>query len=149
MKSCRKTVALGAILGVLLLALPFQKYETDKLLPIRCLQAQRLDGLICILSEAGEGRGATWALAVEDLKKNAPGQVFFDTAEQAVFSDEALALEAAQGGDLRPAAEVFYRKGFENPEALYAYYSQHGSSLKMADLMGKEASPHESSQSAY
>ena len=119
---------------ILLWALPFPKYDTEKLLPIGCVQGQREGSKIHILSEAGEGYGASWKEAVENLRENASGEVFFDTAEQAVFSDMALAIEAANSGELRPAAEVFFRKGMADPEILYAFYDQHGSNLKISDL---------------
>ncbi|MBR6825239.1 MAG: hypothetical protein IKM59_01695 [Oscillospiraceae bacterium] len=123
----------AAVALILLYGLPFHRYDTAKLLPIRCVQAQREGGRIHILSEAGEGYGATWQEAVEDLRRNAPGEVFFDTAEQGVFSDEALARQAAESGDLRPGAEVFFRGALEDPGELYAYLSQHGSNKKIRD----------------
>ena len=124
-----------ALMLILLYGLPFTKYDTGKLLPIRCVQAHRENGEIHILSEAGEGYGKTWREAVEDLKANAIGEIFFDTAEQAVFSDPILAMEAALSGDLRPGAEVFFRNTLEDPEWLYGYYSQLGSGLKIGDLI--------------
>ncbi len=126
-------IAAGAVL-ILLYGLPFPKHDTGKLLPILCVQAQREGDRIHLLSEAGEGYGTTWQEAVEDLEKNASGEVFFDTAEQAVFSDPMLAMEAAGSGVLRPGAEVFFRKGLEEPRELYEYYSQHGSELKISDF---------------
>lgn len=128
---------IGALALILLYGLPFPKHDTGKLLPIRCVQAQREGDRIHILSEAGEGYGRTWEEAVEDLEDNASGEIFFDTAEQAVFSDPTLAVEAALSGKLRPGAEVFFRETLEDPEKLYAYYSQHGSGLKIADIMEK------------
>lgn len=126
-----------ALIPLLIYGLPFQRYETGKLLPILCVQAQRQEGKIRILSEAGKGEGDSWLSAVENLRQNASGEVFFDTAEQAVFSDVHLALEAANSGILRPGAEVFLLKGFRDPEKLYAYFSQHGSKIKIADLQHK------------
>lgn len=125
---------IGVIAILLVWGLPFRGYDTEKLLPIRCVQAQRESDRIHILSEAGEGFGASWEEAVRDLREKATGEVFFDTAEQAVFSDMTLAREAAESGDLRPAAEVFFRTTMEDPAQLYAYYSQHGSELKISDL---------------
>ena len=132
-----KGFIIGAVVLLLVFGLPFRPYDTEKLLPIRCVQAQRESDRIHILSEAGEGFGTSWKEAVEDLRNKAPGEVFFDTAEQAVFSDMALAREAAESGELRPAAEVFFRKTMEDPAQLYAYYSQHGSALKISDLISK------------
>lgn len=122
---------------VLVWGVPFTRYDAEKLLPIRCIQAQRENGGVRILSEAGEGYGSHWIAAVEDLRDNALGEVFFQTAEQAVFSDMALAVEAAESGILRPGAQVFFRKTWEDPEILYEYYSQHRSNLKISDLMGR------------
>jgi hypothetical protein len=127
---------LGALVLILLYGLPFTKHDTGKLLPILCLQAQREGDRIHILSEAGEGYGKTWQEAVTDLRANASGEVFFDTAEQAVFSDPRLAVEAARSGELRPGAGVFLRQGLEDPRELYAFYSQHGSDVKISDIMG-------------
>ncbi len=128
---------LGACVLLLLYGLPFEKHDTGKLLPILCVQAKREGDRIHILSEAGEGYGSSWAEAVKNLEANASGEVFFDTAEQAVFSDPALAVEAACSGDLRPGAEVFLGTDFEDPEKLYDYLSQHGSSLKISDIIGE------------
>ena len=128
---------IAALVFIFLYGLPFSHHDTGKLLPIRCVQAQREGELIHILSEAGEGYGKNWKEAVQDLKAGALGEIFFDTAEQGVFSDPGLAMEAALSGDLRPGAEVFLRKGLEDPVTLYAYYSQHGSTIKISDLMEK------------
>ncbi len=126
--------------GLLLLAMPFRKYDTASLLPIICIQAQRIEGKVYLLTEVGKGVGATWAEAVEDLRSNATGELFFDTAEQAVFSDIALAREGANSGILRPGAEAYLAKGFRDPTELHAYLKQHGEGRKIADLQTKEFS---------
>ena len=130
---------LAALILIMIYGLPFSAYDTEKLLPIRCIQAYREGNKICILSEAGEGQGESWQEAVENLRHRASGEVFFDTAEQAVFSDYALAVEGAKSGELRPGAEVFFEKMPQEPEKLYAYLSQHGSDLKIGDIMEDRA----------
>lgn len=122
------------LIALLLLGMPFKKYDAEALLPIICIQARRINGQVYILSEAGNGRGSTWEAAVEDLRVNALGEVLFDTAEQAVFSDMDLAREAANSGLLRPGAEVFFAEGFRDPEELHAYLKQHGKGQKVAEL---------------
>ena len=114
-----KWLLLTAVVLTAWLGLPFHRYDTAKLRPIRCLQARREGTGIHIVSEAGEGYGGSWQEAVEDLLAGASGEVFFDTAEQVVFSDEALAQEAVDSGILRPAAEVFYSTGLYPPEDLH------------------------------
>ncbi len=134
-----KWLALTAIVLTCIFGLPFRDYDTAKLLPIRCIQARRENGQILLLSEAGEGSGKTWQEAVENLRHNASGEVFFDTAEQAVFSDEALAREAARSEILRPAAEVYFAEAFAAPEELHQYLSAHPSKQKISDFTTKEA----------
>ena len=126
--------------ALLLLAMPFRSYDTPRLLPVICVQAQRIDGKVYLLTEAGKGVGNSWMEAVEDLRSTATGEVFFDTAEQAVFSHADLAREAADSGILRPGAEAYLARGFRDPEELSAYLRQHGDGRKIADLQTKEFS---------
>ena len=135
-------ILLIVIVGLLWL-MPFRTYETGRLLPVLCIQAQREPEGIRILTRWGEGFGADWNEAVADLKAEALGEIFFPTAEQAVFSDMELALEGARSGDLRPGAEVFIRYGMGDPEELYAYYSGQESEYKISDLMREGAHTHE------
>lgn len=127
---------LAAALTVLL-GLPFREYDTRKLLPIKTVQAERKDGKIHILSEVGEGLGGTWEEAVQDLEENAPGEVFFDTAEQAVFTDRLLAREAAESGLLRPAAQVYFASRLRDPEGLHEYLSAHPVRLRISDITAR------------
>ena len=124
-----------AVLLTLLLGLPFREYDTKKLLPMKTLQAERRDGKIHLVSEAGEGCGKTWEQAVEQLERQAPGEVFFDTAEQAVFTDDILAREAAESGLLRPSAQVYFAEELRDPAGLYEALSAHPSGLKISDLL--------------
>ena len=129
-----QALALAVVLTVIL-GLPFREYPTKQLLPIKTVQAERRDGQVHILSKVGEGRGETWELAVEDLRQKASGEVFFDTAEQAVFTDPLLAREAARSGILRPAARVYFFPRLADPEGLYEYLAAHPGSLKISDII--------------
>ena len=126
--------ALIATALTLAFGLPFREYETESMLPMRTLQAVRTPEGIRIVSEVGEGIGETWLEAVENLRRSAPGEVFFDTAEQILFSDRSLARQAAQSGLLRPAAQVYFIDSTRDPEGLNAYLHAHPSNLKIADL---------------
>jgi len=115
----------------LFFGLPFREYETQQLLPIKTLCAEYDDG-IHIMSEVAEGRGKTWAQAVEDLRNNAAGDVFFDTAEQFVTTDAALAVDAK--ADLRPSAQIYLVSELPPIDGLYAYLKAHPSETTMEDL---------------
>lgn len=128
------TALLLAALLTLLFGLPFQEYETAHLLPIKTLQAERTAEGVHLCSEVGEGWGEDWASAVEDLRQRASGDVFFETAEQIVFCDQTVARQAAQSGDLRPAAQVRFAREPYPQEGLSAYLGAHASALTVADL---------------
>lgn len=124
---------LAAVLTVIF-GLPFREYETGQLLPIKTLQAETTPNGVHIVSEVAQGEGETWLAAVADLRKNAAGDVFFDTAEQIVLTDLDLAYAAAQSGLLRPSAQVYIVAQLTEPEGLNAYLSAHPSDLQIKDF---------------
>ena len=125
----------AAVILTLLFGLPFRAHDTAKLLPLQTVQAA-LDGAeVRVLSERGEGRGATWQEAVDDLRKNASGEVFFDTAEQLVLCREAVTLlpQIVQAGTLRPAAQVFRAERLFDAETLGDYLNAHPGGVTVGD----------------
>ena len=128
------TALLLAAAVTVIFGLPFREYDTQRLLPIKTVQVEKDRNGVHIVSEVGEGRGASWAEAVADLRANAPGDVFFETAEQVVFCSWQVVCEAAESGDLRPAAQVYFADGLQEPEGLNTYLSAHETSLTVADL---------------
>lgn len=103
----------AAVLAAVLTAIfgrPFAQYETQKLLPIGTLTVERTPQGVHIVGEVGEGTGEDWATAVENLRENAAGDVFFGTAEEIVCADRELVRQAVLSGDLRPAARVIFAR---------------------------------------
>lgn len=127
------TVLLAAAL-TMIFGLPFREYDTAQLLPIRTLQVEKTAAGVHILSDAGEGSGKSWAAAVENLRGNAAGIVFFDTAEQIVFCGGKIVREAVMSGDLRPAAQIYFAERPVRNDSLNDYYSAHESTLRVAEL---------------
>ncbi len=127
------TILIAVVLTVVF-GLPFREYETQQLLPIKTLQAEYTPDGVRIVSEVAHGEGATWTEAVADLRKNAAGDVFFDTAEQVVLTDLNLAYAAAQSGILRPSAQVYIFEELTDPEGLNAYLTAHPSDLQISDF---------------
>lgn len=124
---------LTAIVLTLIFGLPFREYETQQLLPIKTLQAEYTENGIHIASDVGEGKGESWQSAVEDLRKNASGDVFFDTAEQLAVTDRLLALEAAHSGELRPSAQVYLVSELAPMKGLYEFLKAHPSDWQISD----------------
>ena len=123
-----------AVILTLAFGLPFQEYDTARLLPIKTVQVERTEKGVHLISEVGEGEGADWRAAVEDLRANAPGDVFFDTAEQVIFCNRSLVAQVVASEELRPAAQVYYADAPLDPEGLNEYLSAHESDITVADL---------------
>lgn len=71
-----KWTLLAAAALVLCCGLPFRTHETRMLLPVQTVQAERTEAGVRIVTEAGEGSGATWDDAVAALRMAAPGEVY-------------------------------------------------------------------------
>lgn len=114
--------------------LPFHEYDTGRLLPVQTVQVARTDGGVAVVSEVGRGEGADWASALANLRENASGEVFFDTAGQVILCDSSLTAEVVRSGALRPSAQVYYASALQEPEGLHDYLSAHESGRTVADL---------------
>ena len=130
-----KWALLAAAALVCAYGLPYREYETAQLLPIQCLQAQRQGSEIVLRWEDGEARGRDWESAVDELRRKAKGELLFDTASELVVSDGALAREAAESGELRPGAQIYFAKEFADPKELHAYLTAHPGKRTLSDYM--------------
>ena len=129
-----------AVILTFVFGLPFREYDTGRLLPLLTVQAARTDSGVTLVSEVGTGEGKTWEEAVEDLRRNASGEVFFDTAEQVIFCDRTLIPDALESDVFRPAAQVYFSDTLQDPEGLHEYLSAHESHITVADLRAGDMS---------
>lgn len=123
-----------ALILTLVFGLPFREHDTAKLLPIQSLQAEVKDGRVRLVSEAGEGVGENFLQAVENLRKKAAGDVFFDTTEHLLLCDARLLPQILASGLLRPAAQVYFVSQLQEQEGLSDYLAAHPSNLTLASL---------------
>ena len=126
-----KWAILAAFALTVYFGLPFREYETGQLLPIKTLCAE-YDGGVHIVSEVAQGWGETWQEAVENLRNNASGDVFFDTAEHLVVTDLKLAADAKV--DLRASAQVYIVSKLPPMEGLHDYLKAHPSENTLEDV---------------
>lgn len=131
-----KWTLLAAAALVLCCGLPFRTHETRTLLPVQTVQAERTEAGVRIVTEAGEGSGATWDDAVAALRMAAPGEVYFDTAGQVVLcgKTDRLVNELLESGILRPAAQVRRSGGLTDPEGLSDLLEAHASPVTVGLL---------------
>ena len=131
-----KWTLLAAAALVLCCGLPFRTHETRTLLPVQTVQAEWTEAGVRIVTEAGEGSGATWDDAVAALRMAAPGEVYFDTAGQVVLcgKTDRLVNELLESGILRPAAQVRRSGGLTDPEGLFDLLEAHASPVTVGLL---------------
>lgn len=131
-----KWTLLAAAALILCCGLPFRTHETRTLLPVQTVQAERTEAGVRIVTEAGEGSGATWDDAVAALRMAAPGEVYFDTAGQVVLcgKTDRLVNELLESGILRPAAQVRRSGGLTDPEGLSDLLEAHASPVTVGLL---------------
>ena len=103
---------------------------------MQTVQAERTEAGVRIVTEAGEGSGATWDDAVAALRMAAPGEVYFDTAGQVVLcgKTDRLVNELLESGILRPAAQVRRSGGLTDPEGLFDLLEAHASPVTVGLL---------------
>lgn len=115
--------------------MPFRTRDTARLLPLRTVQVEADAEGVYLRSEQGEGRGGNWREAVENLRENTPGDVFFDTAEQLVLcgAAEKLLPEIVDSGCLRPAAQIYHAAELRPAKGLNALLNAHESGVTVGD----------------
>ena len=138
--------ALAIVAADLLGWLPATQKDVGELLPVQTLVASR-EGETLVLNggEDLEGRGATWAEVMEDLRATAPGEAFFGATGEIVLMDEALNFLPAvlEDRSLRPAARVYTGSGGIEPESAVKFLAAHEGGvtvqqLQAASLAGRE-----------
>ncbi len=123
-----------ALALVLAFGLPFREYDTAKLLPIQTLQGDIIEGQVCLVSEAGEGTGPDFLSAVENLRENAAGDVFFETTEHLILCSEALLPQIIDSRLLRPSAQLYTAPELQAPEGLWEYLAAHPSAVTLGEV---------------
>ena len=123
-----KWTLLAAAALVLCCGLPFRTHETRTLLPVQTVQAERTEAGVRIVTEAGEGSGATWDDAVAALRMAAPGEVVL------CGRTDRLVNELLESGILRPAAQVRRSGGLTDPEGLSDLLEAHASPVTVGLL---------------
>ena len=121
-----KWTLLAAAALILCCGLPFRTHETRTLLPVQTVQAERTEAGVRIVTEAGEGSGATWDDAVAALRM--AGQVVL------CGKTDRLVNELLESGILRPAAQVRRSGGLTDPEGLSDLLEAHASPVTVGLL---------------
>ena len=117
--------------------LPAEPRALGDLLPVEALVVSREGDTVFVDGGKGlEGRGATWAEAVEDLRQMANGDAFLDTAGHIILKESAQDRleEVLDDRTLRPAARVYLGLGNPTADGAAAYLQSRRGSVTIRDL---------------
>lgn len=112
--------------------LPFKGTDVSKLQPVEVLVLQYKDGLYTISGEDGLiGYGEDVLSALEDLKATASGEVFLETANYLLISENCLACIAELSDFLRPACQLYQLDGEGVLDSVAKYLESHPSNVTL------------------
>ncbi len=133
------TAALAAV-GVLS-RLPHPARDISKLEPVRTVYLYTEAGDLCIETDTGDsGTGADLMEATSDMKANADGEIFLDTAEFLILAPE-VAITPDFYTLLRPGCKVCYTDAAPDQTAAADYLSVHPPETTLAHLRAQHI-PH-------
>ena len=101
----------GLTLASLCGFLPWTRSDAAELLPVETLLVDINEGSVRLTAADGlEGNGVDLAEAMEDMRSQAPGELFFGQVSRVIASDRAVRLlaDAAEDGLLRLNTAVYH-----------------------------------------
>lgn len=123
-------------LVVLLLLPEGQGQDVSELRPAELVYINKEAYRVQVSTDMGDsGIGIDLAAAVKDMQENAPGEVFLDTAEYVLVTEETKHLIPELKRYLRPGIRVALAAGEIDPETAPAYLRAHKPSVLLKDCI--------------
>lgn len=116
-------------------ALPVRGTDVAELLPARLLTVEAEQGVFVLKTDNdAEGRGPTVELAMADLKRTAPGELFLSTVEHVVVTRNAWSQmpKLAVSDTLRPAAKLYFAEKTPDAAEAQAFLAAHPGELTLS-----------------
>ena len=131
-------VLAGLVLAAGLMGwLPATQKDVGSLVPVETLVLTLEDQTLVVRGDGDvEGRGGTWAAAMDDLRATAPGDAFFGATSHVLFVGRAAKVlpDVLRDKALRPAARVCLSRGVPDPESATEFLSAHPAGVTLQDL---------------
>lgn len=125
-------VALAAVASIG--GLPFASTDVGKLRPLEVICVSVAQGEVLIRADTDDsGRGTTVAEAFDDLKRTSSGEVFLDTADFLILTEDARGLLEELSGYLRPACRLCLVRGGVEPEKAAEFLAAHKPGVSIRD----------------
>lgn len=113
-------LALGAMLWN-----PAEPKDMGKLIPVELVQLFRENGGVAVRTDTGNtGWGENLEEAMLDLKQKATGEIFLETAEYVLLTEDMEASIPALQAFFRPGTQVYEAPILEDLEGTTAYLGQ-------------------------
>lgn len=116
--------------------------DVAKLRPAELLYIYKEAGTVHVCTDMGDaGKGRDLAGAVEDMRQNTPGEVFLETAEYVLVTEETKPMLQELEKLLRPGTRVVLAAGPIEPETAAAYLRVHRPTAMLRDCLTGQRKP--------
>lgn len=113
-----------------------QEMDIGKLQPVELIHIYKETNAVVVRSDAGDlGIGNTLPLALEDMKQTATGEVFLETIDYVLISEDMKAAIPELQDVIRPAAHILVASGRINPKDAGEYLNIHPTEVTLKDCM--------------
>lgn len=125
---CIAVIAITGFAGLL----PFHGTDVGKLHPVEVLVASKVGERITVETDTGlNGTGKTMDQAIENLKLTSAGEIFLETANYLLVSEEGIHLLDGFSTVLRPACQIYVFKGDGKWDNVAKYLESHPSGVTL------------------
>jgi hypothetical protein len=117
--------------------LPATQKDVGSLVPVETLVLTVEDQTLVVRGDGDvEGRGGTWAAAMDDLRATTPGDAFFGATGHVIFVGRAVTAlpDVLRDKALRPAARVYVSLEEPQPESATKFLDAHPAGVTLQDL---------------
>lgn len=130
----RPVIYAAAAALALLARFPFQKSDVAQLRPVEVLMVSASEGVVTTQTDTGDlGMGDTLRASLEDLKKTTAGEIFFDTADYLLVTEESVPLLEELAEVMRPGCGVCRISGEVDVTATAKYLASKKSGLTLRE----------------
>lgn len=134
----KRWIILAAAAAAALLLQNGAEKDVAKLEPVQLIFIYRNGNHVCVETDTDAfGEGNDLDSAIQNMKATAPGEIFLDTAEFLVLTDQTCSLLPELTAMIRPAAEICIAEEVE-PVTAAEYLSVHRPGVTLKDWMAEE-----------
>lgn len=121
---------------------PSEEADISSLRPVELLSLYKEEGEVYVEADTGDvGRGVDLRSALEDMKATSPGEIFLETADYVMVTEETKAYLPELKKILRPATEIVQTQDRIETAAAAGFLSVHGPGVVLKDCSTESVLP--------